>query len=292
MAKRKRIPSQAQRDKSNIDVAKYLKKQGLISKQAKLHGGRYISRGVLKKVEALRWVQQNNYQAVKTTRKNAQKAREEGLAVFGQRLIVPKDKRSKKRIQQGIITGVRPVPGGSMYMVVLPYTSMLEFLAALQSGELDKFKSPKEAFAFTIYGNQSFKSFRNSQELYEWLMYYQNIVNPFTGLPLEHSDEILENFRLYRLLPSEWRQPSFDAIEAHKRNRRMIISEGAHERYRQRKGRSREDLQAFRLLKERERDAANKKAARAKMTPEQREEYNRKMRERMRKLREERKKGK
>lgn len=208
MAKRKRAPSLKQRDKATIAQAKMLKAMGVLSKKTKLHGGKFVSRGVVKRVHDLGWIVQNNQKAVKVPRALLEKAKEQGLHTVGNRIVVPRDGRSTRRLEQGILTGVKYVPGGQMQVVHLPYSSMSEFLAALQSGEIDRLKDSKEHFAFKYFGNTS-NAFRNSQHLYEWLIKYDSITNPSTGETLSNLNKQYSNFVLYKLIPGAGNPPIY-----------------------------------------------------------------------------------
>ncbi len=290
MAKRKRKPTAAQRDKGNIEIAKYLKRQGLLSKQTKLHGGKYVSRGVVKRVAELKWIKENNYQAVKVPRKKAAEAKELGLFTYGNRIVVPKDRKSKKRLEQGLMTGLQPIPGGQIQFVILPYSSMTELLRGLYSGAVDRMKEPQEGFAFTFYGNQSHEMFKNGAALYEYLTRYQDVINPFTGGVTEHDAAHFANFRLYRVLPSDWNPPSFETLERKKRGNRLYRSRQHDERVVKKRYKSINELSATAAEKRRAADRKRKKDKYAAMGAAEKEEYSAKALNRALKSREARRK--
>jgi len=224
MAKRKRPVSTSQRDKSAIAAAKYLKAQGLISKQAKLHGGKYISRAVLKKTRELEWIVKNNYKAVKAPREMIERARTGGQVVVRNRLIVPKGMNAERRIRMGALPGVIPVPGGQMFTVDLPYSTMSEFLVALYDGRVDALKQRQENFAFTYFGHMSQRAFRDGKDLYQWLIKYDSITNPITGDIMSEMDQQYSHFRLYRMLPGVWNPPTYEQAQLAKKRRRFMTA--------------------------------------------------------------------
>ena len=198
MAKSKRKPSSAQQNKRNIEIAKYLKKVGALSKQANLHQGRYISKGVLKKVRELEFVAINNYKAEKVSKEYLQKAREQGYKTVGNRVIIPKGQTAKKRIEAGMVVGVIPVKGGTMESVVLPYKDLSHLIGALNRGELDKLKLKDEQFMFTLYGNMSYQGLPNGQMLAEYLARYESAQEILSKRPEDQADYV-KNLTFYRI---------------------------------------------------------------------------------------------
>lgn len=193
MAKNKRKPSAAQRDKYSIEIAKILKKKGILSKSAKLHGGRFISRGVLAKVKELQFVAKPDYRALTVPRSFAKRAKEEGYQVVqGNKIIVPKDHDFIKRIKSGMIGGVRPVKGGEMIEVTLPFTAdnIQGLIGKLQRGDLEDLKLPNESLAFSFHGNMSRRSFPTMARMREYLEHYKQ-------------DTQMKALKFFRLNPSD-----------------------------------------------------------------------------------------
>lgn len=203
MAKSKRHVSSAQRDKEAIKAAKYLKSIGLISKQAKLHGGQYISRAVLNKVRELDYVYRSDYTAIKVKADVARKAAEQGFTVSRGRVVAPRDRKFQERIRKGAIGGVRPVKGGAVEAVVVPANNLMELLQLIESGELDNYKLPGEQFAFKYYGGMSLKAMRDSADLNNWLTRYKSMRDAAADLRSDKAQEEFENFQLMRLNPSD-----------------------------------------------------------------------------------------
>lgn len=201
MAKNKRRISATQRDKAVIDVAKKLKKAGILSKKANLHSGRYVSRGVLKKVIEKQHLAHLNYQAVKVPKKLAQEAKERGFEVVaGNKIIGPRDGAFKKRLLSGELTGVKPIKGGYMEEVVLPHTvwDMRSLVAQLETG-IDTLKLPNEYFAFKFYGNESYRAFPDTEDMLKYLRGYKSIFDLNGSLKPEELQEEFQNLVIFRL---------------------------------------------------------------------------------------------
>lgn len=208
MAKNKRRISATQRDKSVIEVAKKLKKAGILSKQVNLHSGRYVSRGVLKKVIEKQHLAHLDYQAVKVSRAVAQAAKERGFEVVaGNKIIGPKDTLFKKRLISGELTGVKPVKGGYMEEVVLPHTvfDMKSLVHQLELG-IDSLKLPNEQFAFKFFGHESYKAFMNTEQMLTYLRGYKTLFDPGGSLKPEELTEEFQNLVIVRLHPNDTRR--------------------------------------------------------------------------------------
>lgn len=179
MAKRTRKPSGMQLNKDAIYVAKILKKKGILSKNTKLHGGRYISRAVLHKVNELQHYQTSSYTTLKISKANAKLAKAEGYQIVqGNKLIVPRDHDFIKRIKAGLISGVKPVRGGQMAEVTLPFNvnNVRELTKALEEDNLDHLKLEGEHFAFSItengYSGMSYRGFGSSEQMRKYFEHY------------------------------------------------------------------------------------------------------------------------
>lgn len=205
MAKNKRKISKAQRDKTNIEIAKILKKNGILSKQANLHSGNYISPTVLRKVRQYQDIARLNYTAVKVPKETAKAASERGFTVVGgNRIIGPKNTQFRNRLKRGDITGVKPVRGGYMEQVILPHNvyDMRSLTEQLESG-IDTLKMPDEQFAFKFYGNESYRAFPDSPALLEYLRQYKSIFDPNGSILPEDLTEEFEALTIFRLHPND-----------------------------------------------------------------------------------------
>lgn len=204
MAKNKRRISAAQRDKDVIETAKILKAKGLISKKANLHSGRFVSRGVLAKVKELQHVAALNYTGVKVDKKTLQAAKERGYMIANNRIIGPSNTSFRTRIAKGELTGIKPVKGGFMEEVVLPHTvmDMYGLVEQLEKG-IDTFKLPEEQFAFKFFGNESYRAFRDTADLLQYLKHYKSIFTPSGSLKTEDLQQEFENLSLMRLHPND-----------------------------------------------------------------------------------------
>lgn len=182
MAKHKREPSSSQRDRLAIETAKVLKRKRILSKQTKLHGGKYISYNVLKKVQEYQHAARPHYTSVKVAKDVARKAKAEGYQVVqGTRVIVPKDHGFIKRVKAGQVSGIKPVKGGFMSEIQLPFDphNYTELLELLRTENLDDLKLPNERFAFRVGGTEgspmgmSYRTFGNGREIAEYLQHYK-----------------------------------------------------------------------------------------------------------------------
>lgn len=205
MVKSKAKASAAQRDKTNILIAKILKEKGVISKQANLHSGRYISKGVLKKVRQYEQIARLDYVTVKVNKAVAKAAKERGYEVVqGNRVVGPKSTQFRNRLKKGEITGIKPVKGGYMEEVILPHTifDMRGLIEQLKEG-IDTLKLPSEQFAFKYRGNESFRAFMNSQQLLDYLMHYKGIETAINSNKAEDLQEEFDAITIFRLHPND-----------------------------------------------------------------------------------------
>lgn len=219
MAKSKRKPSAAQRDKRNIEIARLLKKSGIISKQANLHSGAYISRDVLAKVKKYEDFARLNYGTVKVKNDVAKAAKERGYQVVqGNRIVGPKEAGFRNRLKKGEITGLKPVKGGYMEEIMLPHTvyDMQTLVEQLEQG-IDTYKLPGEQFAFKYKGAESYRAFRDTNDLLNYLSHYKGIRDLGSGVRPEDLQEEFDALTLFRLHP---RAISLNIPSASKRRER------------------------------------------------------------------------
>ncbi len=204
MAKSKRKISAAQRDKSVLETAKILKAKGLISKTAKLHSGRYVSRGVLAKVKELQHIAALDYIGVKANKDIIKAAKERGYMIANGRVIGPKATSFRNRITKGELTGIKPVKGGFMEEVILPHTvfDMQSLINQLETG-IDTLKMPGEQFAFKFFGNESLRGLRDSDDLLNYLKHYKSIFTSGGSLKTEDLQGEFDAFVIFRLHPND-----------------------------------------------------------------------------------------
>jgi hypothetical protein len=202
VAKYKRKISSTQRDKNLIYAAKQLKKAGILSKQTKLHGGRYISKEVVRKVKEFQHAADLGYKAVKVPKKLAEAAKARGWqTVGGNKVIGPTTATFRNRLKRGELTGVRPVKGGMMEEVELPHTvyDMRTLVEQLKEG-IDSLKLPEEYFAFKYQGNESYRVFPNTKELLDYMLHYKADSNIYQAMAKpENNQEEFANFSIVRL---------------------------------------------------------------------------------------------
>lgn len=287
MAKSKRKPSSAQRNKSNIEKAKKLKAAGIISKQAKLHGGRFISKEVLRKVREYGALTDVGFKAIPVTKATAKAAQERGYQVVaGNKIIGPSTPAFRNRLKKGELTGVKPLRGSYMEEVILPHTVYDMHTLAAQLGQgIDTLKMPGEYFAFKYHGRESYRIFKNSSELLEYLLHYKGLIGALSSHKAEELQEEFEAFTLFRLHSADQSQfiPGLRARREREKQWRMeAIARGEYVPEKRKRNVSEETKKRL---------AKNSQRKRARMTEAQKAKYREKARERARKSRES-KKGK
>jgi hypothetical protein len=299
MAKYKRKVYSTQRDKLAIDIAKKLKAAGIISKQAKLHGGRYISREVLAKVREHQHAAALNYGTVKVSKEIARAAKERGYQVVqGNRIIGPKTPIFRKRLQAGSLTGVKPIKGGYMEEITLPHTiyDMRTLIEALGGDGINTLKQPGEMFAFKYKGAESYRTFKNSKALMDYLLHYKGVDRALASNRPEDLQEEFNNLVLFRLHPADERLVIPDAKERRRRNaerRAEAIRRGEYVIRRKRKSWSEKlaNMPDWRATALREGKRKRAEAHRASLTGEELERYKEAAKARAKASRDKKKKG-
>lgn len=206
MAKSKRKVSTKQRDPFAVQTAKILKRKGVLAKTTKLHGGKFVSRAVLKKVAEFKHVAHSThggkaaYTALKVPKEFAKRAREEGYQVVGgNRVIVPAEhdfiarvRREARKGPTGGISGIRPVKGGHLSEVTLPFTpqNSAQLMDWLATGNLDDLKLEHEMFSFTFFGSTSKRAFLDAKQMRQYLEHYKQ-------------DEVMKALKIFRLHPED-----------------------------------------------------------------------------------------
>lgn len=164
-----------------------------------------------------------NYKAIKVSRKVAKAAKERGFEVVrGNYIIGPNERTFKKRLQEGQLTGVKPVKGGYMEEVVLPHTvfDMRSLVAQLEEG-IDTLKLDNEQFAFKFYGHESYRAFMNTEQLLNYLRSYKSMFDVGGSMKAEDLTEEFENLVILRLHRNDTRRliPSKDLRKKQRRGR-------------------------------------------------------------------------
>ena len=199
MAQSKRKIYKTQRDKKAIAIAKKLKAEGVISKQAKLHGGRYISKEVLQKVKEYQAIARLNYTTIAVDKKTAKAAKERGYTVVqGNRIVGPKTPSFRNRLKSGQLTGVKPVKGGYMEEVTLPHT-IYDMQTLIEAGDIDTLKLDNEYFAFKYKGAESYRVFQNTQLMLDYILGYKSVAAAIKTQKPEDLQEEFSNFTIMRL---------------------------------------------------------------------------------------------
>ena len=204
MAKTKAKRSAAQRDKTNIAIAAQLKKAGILSKQAKLHSGSYISKGVLKKVREYQHQAALGYKAYEAPKSVVSAAKERGYqTIGGTKIIGPASPTFRKRLKAGEVTGIKPVRGGFMEEVTLPHDvyDMRTLMEKLEGG-IDSMKLPEEQFAFKYHGAESYRAFLDTRQMLDYLRHYKGAFDFSPSMKPEDLQEEFSNFTIFRLHPN------------------------------------------------------------------------------------------
>lgn len=271
MAKHRRKPSASQRSKFTIDVAKYLKQAGIISKKANLHSGRYVSRGVLAKVRKHITSARLGYRAVKVPVKVAQAAKERGFqTIGGNKIIGPNEPRFRNRLKKGLLTGVVPVKGGMIEEVDLPHSIMdMQTLVETLGNGISDLKMPNEQFAFRYYGHHSLGVFRDSQHLLSRLQEYYSIFSQSGELRSQDMTEEFQNLVILRVHREDADTYFPGGPDRRPKPKRKRVT---------RSGRSGNDYNPDRAEYVRNKQARYAKKRRDAMTAKQREAYNEKSR--------------
>lgn len=285
MARRKgtRKPSAAQRNPEIVAIAKQLKKAGILSKQTKLHGGKYVSKEVAKRALEFQTAARFGYVAVPVKKELAEQARAQGFQVVrGNRVIVPPRSEVRAHLKKGELAGVVPLPGGYMEIVQLPHDlySIRQLFNLLQSGDLDKLKAPDEYFAFQLMGHMSHDVFQNSRELFDRIKHYKIIADAEDNP--EYAQDLFQSFQITRLVVDDVGKfiPTVEERKkTRKRNARTKRGDDGESYYQVRM----KKLHPQRKQRYKKRKVKEQKEYRDSLSPEKKEIYKQKARERAKK---------
>ncbi len=254
----------AQRDKANIALVNKLKSKGLISKQAKTHKGKFVSRPVLKKALALLDYTSKDFVGVKVNKAQLAKAKESNYIVANGRIVVPKGARSHKAVLADLGGGIKPLKRGYLEEIPLP-------LSVNDLNDVEKFVrdiplDTGEQLALTFYGNKSHIAFATRRTFLEYLNHYKNITGNYED---ENGDDMGAKLVIVKAHSHHFDKwiPSQKDREAANKERRGKV------KFKQR--RSSEQEERLRRM-----GAKSKAKQRQYMSPEKKEEIKRKDRER------------
>jgi hypothetical protein len=79
---------------------------------------------------------------------------------------------------------------------------MYALVEQLETG-IDTYKMPHEQFAFKFFGNESYRAFRDSADLLEYLKHYKSIFAPNGSLKAEDLQDEFDNLSIFRLHPND-----------------------------------------------------------------------------------------
>lgn len=145
-----------------------------------------------------------DYIGVKANKAIIKAAKERGYMIANNRVIGPKATSFRNRISKGELTGIKPVKGGFMEEVILPHTvmDMYALVEQLETG-IDSFKLPTEQFAFKFFGAESYRAFRDSADLLEYLKHYKSIFTPSGSPKTEDLQDEFDALTIFRLHPAD-----------------------------------------------------------------------------------------
>lgn len=277
-----------------IQQARIAKKRGLISKQTKLHGGKFLSNKVLNKIIDIDPLIEAGYVGHKAPRKTVQEARKKGYKVQGNLIVgpsaaKPEGRRFKKALAEGKIAGVKPVSAGHMEIVEMPYgiTDLRDMIAKYHTNPelLDDLKTEDEMFLFKIYGNESYLPFIDTKSMLDYFLKYRSIFDAAGDIRVALLEDTFEAFQVFRFNP----QDTYRFIRSgRERNKaRAMRMQGQDRRPRDRK-----QINEARQTFIRDQERRRKKMERKEMKGTELEQYRAAARERMRKLRAAKKPGK
>jgi hypothetical protein len=221
MAKGKRKSNRRPVDPRRVAQAKQAKRLGLISKRAKVAGGK-LSRAVEKKTEALRGlglvsdfmatprgivkVAPPSNVAIKAKKSLVQAAQALDFNTLGNRIVAPSDQKSRvtRALKKGKLGGVKRLGPGQLEIVPLASLGITDFEGLRQRLLKGNFsgtvKNPDEFFNFYFYGTPSrnITGFRDDKELYEYLQRYRQIGDPDGEVDLSEEQDAFFNFELVK----------------------------------------------------------------------------------------------
>lgn len=293
VGKRTRKPSALQRDKKIIADARYLKSVGVLSKRTKLHGGKFVSPRVARKVQELAFIHSKNYTARKTTKAAAEKAKKLGYQVVqGNRVVMPKDQRYYRALRRAETEesfsppGVIPVKQGVMEIVPLA-TDLMDIYKLVDEYDqnprvFEDMKMSGEMFTFKLFGHMAYQPFPNMEMLVDYLRHYRGLFNQVTGKPrAKDNTETAESLVLFRLNPGDARLFIENREERVKRFRGSSDTRQDRRGRRGRRYQSREDMNKVKADRERAKDREKKRKKREAMTEAQKAVERDKQRSRM-----------
>jgi hypothetical protein len=210
MAKTKRKSRRIKRAPVLIKQAQWAKRHGLISKRAKLTGGR-MSPSVFKKIENLSFAravptytfkqgmknavidEKPVRKAVKVSKAQRAEYKLNGIPLFNGHALVSDTPENKAAVSEGKTVGFRPSPGfdeTSVDVIVLAdegIENYRDLKKALRSGRLDKkYIKEKKLYAFTYFDHNPKRgmTFLTGKELADYLERYQWTEDAFDAFEL------------------------------------------------------------------------------------------------------------
>jgi hypothetical protein len=197
-----------------------LKKKGLVSKRVDARKQK-PTRYMRDKLKKLHDVIEGTQTSVKVDRKTAARYKASGFFVFGNRVVVSKDKdeRGRRDAKSGLIVLSKLGPRAPFEKVVMPYSikNIDQFLSECRKSPPDPQifaarKNPQDHWAFAYHGNNSLGTFETLDDLGIHLERYVSLLD---------DPRMFQHLILYRVIPSFWVEATQRNIENRKRaNRR------------------------------------------------------------------------
>jgi len=220
-----------------------LKKKGLVSKRTDARKQK-PSRYMLEKVAKLGDVIEGKQVGVKLDRNTAQRYRQAGFFVFGNRVVVSRGQaETAKRDKGSGLIVISPLGLRNPFeKVVMPYSikNIDQFLKECAKAPPDPQlfaakKNPQDHWAFTFYGNNSLSTFQDIGLMGEYLERY---------ISLQDDPRSFEYLILYRVIPEFWVRQTQANFENRKRASRQKFRADRKDERRKLQLRGREVMQA------------------------------------------------
>lgn len=186
---------------------KKLKKKGVVLSKASPSKVK-LTKSMRRKILALKPVAEGRAVVLSitknplATKSQAIKAHKKaGRMVIGDKLILPKKKRQKARVdKRGFPTLTTKSASGLIEQVIIPieFNTLRQWLNDVERHtELDSLKAKNERWAFKFFGGNSHATFASLKDMVEWLNRY-NAFNDDSLSP-DQEEEIFENLEIVRV---------------------------------------------------------------------------------------------
>lgn len=255
------------------DLAR-LKRQGLLPRgvdprTAEIHTTKPYSKRLQAALRKLKPILKGEAKAVKLPPAELAAARKSGYFTQNGKVILPVPKQSKVSVSHGKVTITGP--GGFKYKPQFNKSLDLEALLVEKSEPIQKFldESPSHHIAFKVYGNNSYKIYRDRQLAIDDLVAYKS----FDKTPIT---ELYQHLTFIEV-------PSVSDYEFPDERRQFFRSQARKKRTPGQRIKERQRMLPYQKSDEKEKNRKREATRRANMSAVEKAEYNRKARERAKK---------